>query len=265
MAARILVIDDNRTNLDLMLYLLRAFGYEAEGRSDGLAGLRAASENAYDAILVDILMPGIDGLEFARRFKEKGTSAVPLIAVTALAMVGDRERILAGGFDGYVAKPIDPKTFVSQIEAHIPAGRRAAVQPAQTQAAPSPPREATGPIVLAVDDVAENVALLHAAMEPFGYRILDARSVEEAMTLLGHARPAVIVCDLHMPRHNGFTFVEKIRSNEATKDIPLLLVSATSWNAADRRRAAELGVPTLLVRPLEPEWLRAEIERLIGA
>jgi CheY-like chemotaxis protein len=115
--ASILVIDDNAANLELMLYLLRHFGHAAEGRSDGLAGYDGAKQSGYDLVLCDILMPGIDGYEFARRFKsDPALNTTPLVAVTALAMAGDRERITAAGFDGYIGKPIEPQTFVKEVE-----------------------------------------------------------------------------------------------------------------------------------------------------
>jgi len=115
--ARILVVEDNLTNLDLMTYLLRALGYEVATASDGLTGLDLARAGRYDAVLADILMPGIDGYEFARRFKrDEQLAGIPLIAVTALAMSGDRERIIAAGFDDYVSKPIDPLHFAKHLE-----------------------------------------------------------------------------------------------------------------------------------------------------
>jgi CheY-like chemotaxis protein len=120
--ASFLVVDDNAANLDLMLYLLRAFGHTAEGRSDGVSGLEAAKNGAFELVLCDILMPGIDGYEFAKRFKnDKALEATPLVAVTALAMAGDRERVSDAGFDGYIGKPIEPETFVQQIEAFLKA------------------------------------------------------------------------------------------------------------------------------------------------
>ncbi|HVN68265.1 MAG TPA: response regulator [Candidatus Binatia bacterium] len=119
--ARILVVDDNAVNNDLMLYLLRAFGHEVEGAADGLAGLAAARRGGFDLVLTDVLMPGIDGYELARRMKsDPHLAATPLVAVTALAMSGDRERVTAAGFDGYIAKPIEPQSFAAQIAAYLP-------------------------------------------------------------------------------------------------------------------------------------------------
>jgi CheY-like chemotaxis protein len=118
---RILIVDDNAANLDLMLYLLRAFGHDPEGKSDGVAALEAAKTGKFAVVLTDLLMPGIDGYEFARRFKADVTlSSTPLIAVTALAMPADSERARLAGFDGYITKPIEPTTFVSQVEALLP-------------------------------------------------------------------------------------------------------------------------------------------------
>jgi CheY-like chemotaxis protein len=116
-STRVLVIEDNPANLDLMTYLLRAFGYHTSSAQDGIAGLEAAKTGEYDIILTDILMPQLDGFEFARLVKaEPGLADTPLVAVTALAMTGDRERILASGFDGYISKPIEPQAFKAQIE-----------------------------------------------------------------------------------------------------------------------------------------------------
>lgn len=121
MPARILVIDDNRANLDLMLYLLQAFGHAANGVTDARAGLEAARNQDYDAVITDILMPGLDGYAIARNLKEDPRLRdTPIIAVTALAMAGDRERILSADFDGYVAKPIEPHAFVKQIDSYLP-------------------------------------------------------------------------------------------------------------------------------------------------
>lgn len=124
MSARILVADDNRANLDLMLYLLRAFDYEVQGVADGVAAFEAAGAGTYALVLTDILMPGIDGYELLRRMRaDERLAEMPVVAVTALAMPGDARRISEAGFDGYITKPIEPTRFVSQVEAFLPASQ----------------------------------------------------------------------------------------------------------------------------------------------
>lgn len=120
MSARILVIEDNQTNLDLMLYLLEAFGHATLAARDGEQGVELAARLRPDLILCDIAMPRLDGYGVAERLKsDPALRVIPLIAVTASAMVGDRDRVFGAGFDGYISKPIEPETFVSQVEAHL--------------------------------------------------------------------------------------------------------------------------------------------------
>ena len=118
MSAKILVIEDNPTNLDLLTYLLGALGYDVETATDGVSGLERAKARQYDLVLADILMPNMDGYQFAHHFKtDPALAPVPLIAVTALAMSGDRERIIAAGFDDYISKPIDPQQLAAHLQA----------------------------------------------------------------------------------------------------------------------------------------------------
>ncbi|MEQ1761405.1 MAG: response regulator [Vicinamibacterales bacterium] len=122
--AKILIVEDNGSNMKLMEYLLRAFGHTALTARDGEAGLTAALEHRPELVLMDLHMPTMDGFESCRRMREHDIlRAMPIVAVTASAMVGDRDLILARGFDGYIAKPITPETFVQQVEQFIPAGR----------------------------------------------------------------------------------------------------------------------------------------------
>jgi two-component system cell cycle response regulator len=121
MGARILVVEDNGPNRDLMTYLLTAFGHTAEEARDGEEGWRKARAEPFDLVLCDVHLPGRDGFELAGLLKsDPALAQVPLLAVTALALVGDRERVLGAGFDGYLSKPIKPETFVREVEAFLP-------------------------------------------------------------------------------------------------------------------------------------------------
>ena len=123
--ARILVIEDNPANMQLMMYLLRAFGHHTFDATDGETGLIVAKKELPDLILCDLQMPGIDGYEVARRIRlEPQLTAMSLVAVTAYAMVGDREKVLAAGFNGYIPKPINPELFLGQVEAFLPLEKR---------------------------------------------------------------------------------------------------------------------------------------------
>jgi len=114
----ILVIEDNPDNLHLITYLLKASGYEPIIALDGAQGIDAAKSELPDLVLCDIHMPNKSGYDVACEFKtDPRLSSIPLIAITSYAMVGDRERILASGFDSYIAKPIIPETFVQEVEA----------------------------------------------------------------------------------------------------------------------------------------------------
>lgn len=124
MSRRILLIEDNEQNRYLATFLLESHGYQVESAFDGASGLAVAQAKQPDVILLDIQLPQMDGHEVARRLRAiPNLRATPIIAVTSYAMVGDRERSIAAGCDGYIEKPIDPATFVGTIEEIIAAAR----------------------------------------------------------------------------------------------------------------------------------------------
>jgi CheY-like chemotaxis protein len=117
MSTSILVVEDNEDNLTLIDYLLTANGYAPLLARDGPEGIRLATEARPHLILLDIRMPGMTGYEVAEAIRrDAGLDHCRIVAVTASAMVGDRERIAAAGFDGYIQKPIDPETFMATLE-----------------------------------------------------------------------------------------------------------------------------------------------------
>jgi len=114
--SRVLLVEDNPQNLELMRYLLVAHGHEVRTASDGSEAASLLEAERPDLIVCDIQMPVMNGFELLRWVRGNiRLRGVPVIAVTALAMVGDRESILAAGFDGYLAKPIDPENFVRNV------------------------------------------------------------------------------------------------------------------------------------------------------
>ena len=116
--AKILVVDDDPINLMLAVTALEKAGYEVLSAEGGAEGVEAALAHAPDLVLMDVQMPGMDGIAALRRLRvEPRTASLKVVALTALAMKGDRERLLAKGFDSYIEKPIRYKRFLASVAA----------------------------------------------------------------------------------------------------------------------------------------------------
>lgn len=117
MTAKILLIEDNAQNRYLAKFLLEQRGHQVIEAENGPLGLALAAKIVPDLILLDIQLPGMDGYAVARQLKnDPRLSVIPIVAVTSYAMVGDREKCLAAGANGYIEKPIDPDTFILEVE-----------------------------------------------------------------------------------------------------------------------------------------------------
>jgi len=118
--ARVLVVEDNSVNMTLAVFLLESAGHTVLSATNAETALALAQKEQPSLILMDIQLPGIDGLAATVLLKEDITTrAIPVIALTALAMKGDEERIRAAGCDGYIAKPMRYKEFLATIAAHL--------------------------------------------------------------------------------------------------------------------------------------------------
>lgn len=121
MSRTVLLVEDNEQNRYLATFLLERHGYKVISATDGPSGIALARTLNPDLILLDIQLPGMDGHAVARALRqEEAFRTTPIIAVTSYAMVGDREKCLAAGCNGYLEKPINPESFVREIEAHLP-------------------------------------------------------------------------------------------------------------------------------------------------
>ncbi len=116
----ILIVEDNPANMTLATFLLRSAGYAILSAIDAESGLALARKEQPDLVLMDIQLPGMDGLQATALLKgDDATRGIPVIALTALAMKGDEQRIRAAGCDGYIAKPLAYKEFLATIAAHL--------------------------------------------------------------------------------------------------------------------------------------------------
>ncbi len=275
MPARILVIEDNLTNLELVTYLLTAAGHSALTARDGDVGVETACRELPDLIICDVHLPRVDGYQVVQLLRRQSAlHLVPVVAVTALAMVGDREKVLAGGFDGYIAKPIVPETFVAQVEAFLPDAQRSSVRlfaarspRSVAPAAPVAPHPA-GPApatVLVLDNVSVNRELMESLLQPFHYTVLSAKTVDEALAQARRSPPDVIISDVHLPERDGFDFFHALKADPQLRSVPFVFVSSSMEAERVRAAALALGADRFILRPIDPQALLAEIAACLRA
>ena len=262
MAARILVVEDNPTNLELLVYLLRAFGYTVLTAANGLEALDRLSDGPVDLIVCDLEMPGMDGYELAGRLRSDVKHRwTPMVAVSAYAMVGDQEKILAAGFDAYLSKPIDPDRFVKSVESHLPRSLQSkGLEPTVEGPAAEPaavPKERG--LILVVDDSPMNLQLLQSTLEPSGYEVVSAASVREAQQKLSSCVPDLVLSDLHLSGDSGLELLRSVKADPRLKGTPCILFSASSPDMIQSGGTPD-GIDLFLSRPIDPERLLAVVE-----
>ena len=117
---RVLVVEDNENNIYLITFILQKNGYDFIEARDGAAGVELAFKEMPDLILMDMQLPVLDGYEATKRIKAmEETKDIPIIALTSFAMLGDKEKALNAGCDGYIEKPINPETIMAEIKKYL--------------------------------------------------------------------------------------------------------------------------------------------------
>ncbi|CAN7454472.1 EAL domain-containing protein [Pseudoduganella sp. LjRoot289] len=252
MSARILIIEDNPTNMELMVYLLNAFGYTPLMAHDGEEGVAAARRERPDLIICDVHLPKLDGYGVVAQLKQDpALRPIPTLAVTALAMVGDRERLLAAGFDGYIGKPIEPDTFVAQIESFLPG----------EESAPVKSDIAT---ILIVDDHVLNREFLMTLLGYGGHRLLEASNGAEGLKMVNAERPDLVISDILMPNMDGYEFVTRMHSNPDTAHVPIIFYTATYREREAMAVAEACGVRWVLPKPSDPDVILRTVHEALG-
>ena len=199
---RILVVEDNEKNMKLFRDVLQAKGYSTLEATTGEDAVELARTLDPALVLMDVQLPGIDGIEALAQLRgDERTSAIPVVALTAQAMRGDRERFLDVGFDGYLSKPVDVVELLRVVEDTAIMTDR-------------PPK------ILVVDDVPENVRLLKAVLVPRGYEVVTATDGRAALDLVEAEKPDLILLDVMMPGLDGYAVCSQLRANDDTAVLP---------------------------------------------
>lgn len=269
--ARILVIEDNAINLELMLYVLQAWQHDVLVAHDGVAGLAMARSERPDLVLCDLQLPGMDGEAVARALRaDTATAATPLVAVTAQAREVDRERALAAGFDAVFSKPIDPVEFMAGIQRFLPGEAAPPPEPMPRDVLPDPgsvPPELRAPRqpcwLLTVDDGPTNLVYKRNLFEPAGYSVLTTHGVTDALALLRAEPVDLVVSDVVMADGGGFELLRRLRADPAWRDLPFIFLTSTARDSVSRAHGLSLGAQDYLVRPLDAAELLAAIARAL--
>jgi CheY-like chemotaxis protein len=208
----VLVIDDDTSQRELMTRFLAREGFATLTAADGATGLALAKEMRPRAILLDVMMPGMDGWTVLSRLKaDPELCDIPVIMVTFVS-----EQALASslGAADYVAKPVKWERFRQVMDRF---------------------REATGD-VLVVDDDLDARARVRQALERDGWTVAEAGNGQEALDRVAASPPRVILLDLTMPVMDGFSFLHALRSRPADRDIPVIVLSARDLTTEERLR-----------------------------
>jgi CheY-like chemotaxis protein len=261
--ARVLVVEDDANNLDVASRIIRASGHEALVAADGVAGLDLARVERPDAVLVDLLLPRMDGWSLTRSLRtEPWAASIPIIAVSALALPSDRARAIEAGCDDFVSKPFAPAELRAILLRYFPGG--AAHVPIPRDGAT--PARAPAPLalgrVLIVDDEIANVELLARRLEAIGCQTQVASSGERAIALARSEQPDLILLDVMMPGIDGWQTCRRLKSQPETADIPVIFVTAKD-RYEDLSKGFEVGGVDYLTKPFEPIELAARVRSAI--
>jgi len=216
-------------------------------------GIQLAREHRPDLILMDIQLPGMDGLTATRLIREDSSiSDIPVVALTSHAMQGDEDRALAAGCDGYITKPIDTRSFCDSILQYI-----------KRKSNPEEKNNVTFKNrILIVDDDPLNVKMLRSTLSKNSYEIVTAYDGESALEIIAEEHPDLILLDIMMPGIDGYEVTRRLKRDPATSHISILLITALD-GADDKAKGLEAGADEFLNKPVNIPELRARVESLL--
>ncbi len=268
---RILLVEDNHLNREMFARRLERKGFQVVCAADGREAVHKVQSEAVHLVLMDLSLPVMDGWEATRRLKgDAATRAIPVIAMTAHAMVGDREKALAAGCDDYETKPVDLPRLLAKINT-LTSSRPAVAAVRPPTATPAPPREAARsarkqpspagapPAILVADDNQLNRELLSRRLERERFRVTLARDGREAIDLLVQERFDLVLLDLMMPQVNGIEVLRHIRASYSMLELPVIILTAKD-QSDDMVTALKLGANDYVTKPFNFPVLLARLE-----
>ncbi len=267
---RLLVVDDNATNLRVMMDLLRGWQARpvaAKSGPEALEAMRLAvrQNEPFDLVLLDMHMPEMDGLELAHEIhKDEKLSASVVMMLNSSNLKGDAERGRAEGIVATMTKPVSENELLRAMVTHLRGRTGKAGQPGPAPAARTQ-ELVSGLHVLLAEDNKVNQTLALITLEQMGHSVRIATNGREAIELYGQEPFDVILMDLQMPDMDGFQAVAAIRESEqgGNQRIPIIALTAHALKG-DRERCLASGMTGYVSKPLDPELLAREITLVTG-
>ena len=252
----ILVVDDEESNRDILSRRLTREGYSVTVADGGKEALDRLRLERYDLVLLDIMMPELDGYEVLKRIRnEPAIHDTPVIMVTALSEESSIKRCLALGATDYVGKPFELTFLKSRI-------RQAIHALSNMRHADAVAHDASA-MLLVVEDDEVNRDLLVRRLNKDGYTAHAAASGAEALSMLDKQAYDLILLDIMMAQMDGYQTLRKIRARETLKDTPIIMVSALG-DAASIARCMELGANDYIMKPYNATALKERVLKLLA-
>jgi two-component system cell cycle response regulator len=271
MTARVLVVDDIAANLRLLEAKLLNEYYEVNVAPSGEEALAVIEVWLPDVVLLDVMMPGLDGYEVCRRLKsEAATAHIPVVMVTALTEQAERVRGLEAGADDFLSKPLDDATLFARLRALLrvkqvmDAWRLRAETARELGFEPDtvPPASTAGAQALVVTPDATEASQLSAVLRLDGLEVEVAANAAGAWAALQDRPRDLVLLSLALDAGDALRLASRLRAEAATRDVPLLLVG----DAAQKElvlRGFDLGANDHVLRPVDPNELRARMRNQI--
>jgi two-component system cell cycle response regulator len=272
MTARILVVDDIAPNVKLLEAQLTAEYFDVISASNGRDALRICEEELCDIVLLDVMMPGMDGFEVCRRIKTNpATAHLAVVLITALDQPGDRLRGLQAGADDFLTKPIDEVALMARVRSLVRlkvvidelrnrANTTLALR-AEDEAAALAAEDDRGGRILLVDDRASSTEKILQALTP-RHELVAEQDPQEALFKAAEDSYDLFIVSLGLASYDGLRLCSQIRALERTRHLPILVVAELE----DRNRVLrglELGVNDYLNRPIDRNELLARVRILL--
>jgi len=242
----ILIVDDEQDIRDVIKITLAEDGFKVLEAANGKAAIESAKQKKPDLIIMDIMMPGIDGLAASKIIKEDPETAnIPIIILSAF--LSEEKNKYVQGIAGFISKPFKPEDLIAEIQDILKETDRAI----------------KSSHILIVDDDPDILDIITLSLKGNGFATDTAGDGEEALRKIDASVPSLIILDIEMPKMNGFELIKNLKQNSKFKHIPIVILTGTHITEEDRRHGLTLGASKYLTKPFSIESLIDEIEGMI--